>query len=138
MLAAGRKCSIPLQRRHGALGRAEKRGGSRAVVAGGHRRPAGAAGHQPARRGNVLATDREPWLAIDRKPYLGGPTYDPVQHLLNCEQRLTADPADLTRRMAGLLELDHERLRQWLFARCVQESLDEPGFLEPAVRLATR
>jgi streptomycin 6-kinase len=35
--------------------------------------------------GNILATDREPWLAIDPKPYLGDPTYDPVQHLLNCD-----------------------------------------------------
>ncbi|WP_433306940.1 aminoglycoside phosphotransferase family protein [Actinoplanes sp. CA-030573] len=86
--------------------------------------------------GNILAADREPWLAIDPKPYLGDPSYDPVQHLLNCQQRLTADPAGLTRRMAGLLELDLDRLRQWLFARCVQESLDEPGLLDVAARLA--
>ncbi|WP_218578848.1 aminoglycoside phosphotransferase family protein [Phytohabitans houttuyneae] len=88
--------------------------------------------------GNILAADREPWLVIDPKPYLGDPTYDPVQHLLNCEQRLTADPVGLTCRMAGLLDLDPDRLRQWLFARCVQESLDEPGLLEVAAELAAR
>jgi streptomycin 6-kinase len=36
---------------------------------------------------NVLAATRQPWLAIDPKPYVGDPHYDPVQHLLNCEQR---------------------------------------------------
>src|SRR5262249_55469311 len=34
--------------------------------------------------GNVLEASREPWLAIDPKPYVGDPTYDPLQHLLNC------------------------------------------------------
>jgi len=41
---------------------------------------------------NVLAAQREPWLAIDPKPYVGDPTYDALQHLLNCEERLVADP----------------------------------------------
>ncbi|WP_309238362.1 aminoglycoside phosphotransferase family protein [Actinoplanes aureus] len=86
--------------------------------------------------GNILAADREPWLAIDPKPYLGDPTYDAVQHLLNCQQRLMADPAGLASRMADLLELDAGRLTQWLFARCVQESLDHPVLREVAARLA--
>lgn len=86
--------------------------------------------------GNILAAGREPWLAIDPKPYVGDPTYDAVQHLLNCEQRLLTDPVRLSRRMAGLLGLDPGRLGLWLFARCVQESLDQPGLLEVAARLA--
>jgi streptomycin 6-kinase len=79
--------------------------------------------------GNILAAGREPWLAIDPKLYFGDPTYDPVQHLLNCDQRLTADPVDLARRMAGRLDLDPTRLRRWLFARCALESLDQPELI---------
>ncbi|WP_328475447.1 aminoglycoside phosphotransferase family protein [Actinoplanes sp. NBC_00393] len=86
--------------------------------------------------GNILAAEREPWLAIDPKPYVGDPTYDAVQHLLNCEQRLHADPAGLAHRMAGLLDLDAGRLVRWLFARCVQESLDAPELGRLAIRLA--
>ena len=72
--------------------------------------------------GNVLAATREPWLAIDPKPHAGDPAYDPLQHMLNCEDRLHADPRGLAGRMAGLLDLDPDRVRLWLFARCVQES----------------
>jgi streptomycin 6-kinase len=85
---------------------------------------------------NILAAVREPWLVIDPKPYLGDPTYDPLQHMLNCEQRLQADPRGLARRLAGLLGLDAERLLLWLFARCVQESIDWPLHGEVARRLA--
>jgi streptomycin 6-kinase len=76
--------------------------------------------------GNALSAEREPWLMIDPKPYVGDPTYDPLQHMLNSE-RLMADPLGLVGRMAGLLELDAERLRLWLFARCVIESPDWPN-----------
>ena len=72
--------------------------------------------------GNVLSATREPWLAIDPKPHVGDPAYDPLQHMLNCEDRLHADPRGLACRMAGLLDLDPDRVRLWLFARCVQES----------------
>jgi streptomycin 6-kinase len=75
---------------------------------------------------NVLAAEREPWLVIDPNPYVGDPTYDPLQHLLNSPERLHADPVGLAARIAGLLDLDPFRLRRWLFARCVQESPDEP------------
>jgi streptomycin 6-kinase len=68
--------------------------------------------------GNVLAARREPWLVIDPKPYVGDPAYDGTQHLLNCTERLQADPAGLADRMADLLEVDRVRLRRWLFARC--------------------
>lgn len=86
--------------------------------------------------GNVLAAERRPWLAIDPKPYVGDPTYDPLQHLLNCEERLQSAPVDLVMRMADLLGLDAERLRLWLFARCVQESADWPSLLDVARRIA--
>lgn len=86
--------------------------------------------------GNVLAAQREPWLVIDPKPYIGDPAYDVVQHMLNCDQRLADDPAALARRMAGLLDLEPERVRLWLFARCAQESLRDVTMREPARRLA--
>jgi len=86
--------------------------------------------------GNVLAAGREPWLVIDPKPYIGDPTYDPLQHMLNCPDRLASDPAGFARRMAHLLDLDGRRLRQWLFARCVQESIDQPHLLSAIIELA--
>ena len=55
---------------------------------------------------NVLAAEREPWLVIDPKPYVGDPTYDVLQHLLNCDDRLRVDPRNLAWRMADLLGLD--------------------------------
>ncbi len=86
--------------------------------------------------GNILAAEREPWLVIDPKPYLGDPAYDAVQHMLNCDQRLHADPVRLAHRIADLLDLDPDRLRQWLFARCMQESIDQPDLRDVAARLA--
>jgi streptomycin 6-kinase len=85
---------------------------------------------------NILAAQREPWLVIDPKPYVGDRTYDPLQHMLNCGDRLAEDPAGFAQRMAALLDLDPERLRLWLFARCVQECLDQPYLYDVAVRLA--
>lgn len=85
---------------------------------------------------NILAAQREPWLAIDPKPYLGDPAYDPLQHMLNCADRLAADPMGLIRRMAALLDLDVERLTLWTFARCVQESHWAPELGEIARQLA--
>jgi streptomycin 6-kinase len=86
--------------------------------------------------GNVLSAEREPWLAIDPKPHVGDPTYDALQHMLNCDGRLHADPLGLVTRMADLLDLDRQRLRLWLFARCVQESADWPGLADVAGRIA--
>lgn len=85
--------------------------------------------------GNVLAAQREPWLVIDPKPHVGDPTYDALQHMLNCD-RLTADPSGFARRMAGLLDLDPQRLLAWLFARCVQESFEDPALRRVAIALA--
>lgn len=85
---------------------------------------------------NVLAAEREPWLAVDPKPYLGDPTYDPLQHMLNFPGRLVADPDGFVRRMADLLDLDAQRLRQWLFARCVRESVTHAHLRSVAIHLA--
>jgi streptomycin 6-kinase len=85
---------------------------------------------------NVLAAAREPWLVVDPKPHVGDPAYDPLQHMLNCEERLHADPRGLARRMAGLLDLDPDRVLAWLFARCVQESAEWPALAGVARTLA--
>jgi streptomycin 6-kinase len=74
---------------------------------------------------NVLAATREPWLVIDPKPYVGDPAYDPVQHMLNCLERTLQDPHAMIRRLAGLADVDAQRLRLWLFVRCVQESVHD-------------
>ena len=52
--------------------------------------------------GNILAAQRAPWLVIDPKPYLGDPACNVLQHMLNCEDRLAADPAGPAKRMAGM------------------------------------
>ncbi len=82
--------------------------------------------------GNVLAAEREPWLVIDPKPYVGDPTYDVLQHMMNCSERLQAAPHDLAWRMADLAGLDRDRVLLWLFARCVQESADWPELAQVA------
>jgi streptomycin 6-kinase len=56
--------------------------------------------------------------------------------MLNCEDRLAADPAGLAKRMAGLAGVDAARVRQWLFARSVQESIGSPLMRQVARRLA--
>jgi streptomycin 6-kinase len=75
-------------------------------------------------------------LAIDPKPYLGDRTYDPCQHLLNCPDRLHAEPLRFLRGFAARLDLDAARLAQWLFARCVIECAEWPTLAEVARTLA--
>jgi len=74
--------------------------------------------------GNVLSGQRRPWLLIDPKPYVGDPHYDVLQHLLNCTDSLQADPHELLRRVAEQAGLGADRVQQWMFARCVQDSPD--------------
>jgi streptomycin 6-kinase len=83
---------------------------------------------------NILSAQREPWLAIDPKPYVGDPTYDALQHMLNVP-RLMTDPDGLVQRMAALLDLDADRLRLWLFARCCIEAVEDPDLADVAARL---
>jgi streptomycin 6-kinase len=71
--------------------------------------------------GNVLAGTRDPWQMIDPKPYLGDPHYDVLQHLINCRDRLIADPFGLISRIAALTDLDPDRIAEWMRARCVIE-----------------
>ena len=85
---------------------------------------------------NVLSAEREPWLVIDPKPFIGDPAFDVVQHMLNCEARMHTDPIGLVARMAGLLDLEPQRVRLWLFARCVQESAGSLTAGELARRVA--
>jgi streptomycin 6-kinase len=75
--------------------------------------------------GNLLRSEREPWLAIDPKPFVGDRAYDPVQHVINCETRLHRNPAGLVERIAGLTEVDAERLRLWVFARAAADPRDD-------------
>jgi streptomycin 6-kinase len=81
---------------------------------------------------NVLAAEREEWLVIDPKPFVGDPTYDALQHLLNCPDRLRADPRGLAAHVAALLGLDPDRLVRWLFARCVVDAEAFPWALDVA------
>lgn len=84
---------------------------------------------------SILTARRAPWLVIDPKPYVGDPAYDVLQHMLNCEDRLAADPAALVTRLAGLAGVDAGRVRLWLFARSVQESIGSPLMRQVARQL---
>ena len=87
---------------------------------------------------NVLAAQREPWLVIDPKPYVGDPAYDAVQHILNCPERLDADPRGFGQRIAERMELEAERVHLWLFARCVQESYNNESWAQRLASIAQR
>ncbi len=75
--------------------------------------------------GNVLRAQREPWLVIDPKPFVGDPAYDATQHLFNCETRVRSDPIGTVRRFSDLLEVDHERVQLWMFARAATAPSDD-------------
>ena len=102
--------------------------------------PKTAAGHvvlcTDLHAGNALAARRQPWLMIDPKPYVGDPTYDLLQHMLNCPGRLHTNPTALCDRMAALTGMDPDRTRLWLFARCVVESAGWPQLADVARQLA--
>ncbi|MFZ4585990.1 MAG: aminoglycoside phosphotransferase family protein [Acidimicrobiia bacterium] len=84
---------------------------------------------------NVLSATREPWLLIDPKPHIGDPTYEPIQHMFNCE-RFLEDPDVLITRIADLFELDRARLHLWAFARCVEVARRWTYLAPIAARLA--
>ncbi len=86
--------------------------------------------------GNILAAEREPWLVIDPKPYVGDPAYDPVQYMLNNPGRLMSDRDEFIDRIADLAGADRERLAQWVFARCVSESIRSRPLREVAETMA--
>jgi streptomycin 6-kinase len=75
--------------------------------------------------GNVLRAEREPWLMIDPKPFVGDASFDVVQHLINCEGRLHADPLALVNRVAQLAEVNAERARLWTFARAAADPRED-------------
>jgi len=84
--------------------------------------------------GNVLRARREPWLVIDPKPFVGDPAYDATQHLLNCVERLSAEPKRTIDAFAARLEVDSRRVHAWLFARLAAEPRDR--WSEASLRLA--
>jgi len=84
--------------------------------------------------GNVLRAQREPWLVIDPKPFVGDPAYDATQHLINCADRVIADPRRTIDDVAGLLDVDAKRVHAWLFARAAAEPRD--SWTESGLRLA--
>lgn len=86
--------------------------------------------------GNVLAGTRRQWLLIDPKPYCGDPHYDVLQHMLNCADTLQRDPLGLIQTMADLAGLNADRVRLWMFARCVQDSPGWPALAAVARQLA--
>ena len=92
--------------------------------------------HTDLHAGNVLAAAREPWLVIDPKPFVGDPAYDATQHLLNCGARVRSAPWETIARVAGLLDVDPERVRLWLFARLAAEPTD--GWSAERVETARR
>ncbi len=57
--------------------------------------------------------------------YVGDSHYDVLQHLLNCNGSLQADPIRLLTEVADLAGLEAGRVQQWLFARCVLEILGD-------------
>jgi streptomycin 6-kinase len=84
--------------------------------------------------GNVLRAERAPWLVIDPKPFVGDPAYDATQHLINCAERVIADPRGTINAFAEQLQVDSQRIRAWLFGRAAAEPRDP--WSEQSLRLA--
>jgi streptomycin 6-kinase len=62
---------------------------------------------------------------IDPKPFVGDPAYDATQHLMNCEARMRGAALSTIQRFAGLLGVDADRVRRWMFARAAAENRDD-------------
>lgn len=95
--------------------------------------------HGDLNPGNLLAAGAGRWLAIDPKPMRGDPAYDLWPLLEQVDDPFEhADPQAVLRErvvlLAGLLDLDADRVAAWGFARCTESALwvwdqlgDEPG-----------
>ena len=83
-----------------------------------------AAPHRSARRQRAVRRTA-PVAAHRSEAVRGRSALRRAQHLLNCDRSLQADPIGLLTEVAELAGLDAERVRRWLFARCVQEILDD-------------
>jgi streptomycin 6-kinase len=78
-------------------------------------------------------------IADSAKPFIGDRAYDATQHLLNCRDRLRAEPDGTINRFSSLLDVDPLRVRSWLFARAAAEPRDDRGdeWMDPAKALAS-
>ena len=86
--------------------------------------------------GNVLAAEREPWLVIDPKPYVGDPLRRPPARPQLPRAPRRGSRSGSPARLAALADLDADRVRLWLFARCTIESLERPDLARAARTLA--
>ena len=84
--------------------------------------------HGDLNPGNILAAGGGRWLAIDPKPMRGDPAYDLWPLLEQVDDPFEhPDPAAVLRDrvalLAGLLDLDADRVAAWASARCTESAL---------------
>lgn len=87
--------------------------------------------HGDLNPGNLLAHDHagtRSWVVIDPKPEVGDPAYDPWPLLSQLhdpfdQESPTADLRSRTRLVAGLLDVDADRVAAWAFARACESAL---------------
>ena len=81
--------------------------------------------HGDLHHDNILAAQRQPWLAIDPKGVAGEPAYETGSFLLNRSSEMRNAPhprwvlARKLDRLAGELEFDRQRVREWGIAQAV-------------------
>ena len=84
--------------------------------------------HGDLNPGNVLAAGDGRWVAIDPKPMRGDPAYDLWPLLEQVDDPFAhPDPAAVLRErvglLAGVLDLDADRVAAWGLARCTESAL---------------
>ncbi|NUU19824.1 phosphotransferase [Cellulomonas humilata] len=84
--------------------------------------------HGDLNPGNLLAAGDDRWVAIDPKPMRGDPAYDLWPLLEQVDDPFEhPDPAAVLGEriglLAGLLDLDADRVAAWGFARCTESAL---------------
>ena len=84
--------------------------------------------HGDLNPGNILAAGERRWLAIDPKPMRGDPAYDLWPLLEQIDDPFAhTDPERVLRErvalLAGLLDLDPDRIAAWAHARCTESAL---------------